>query len=535
MIRINNLKLSIFEDSSILDEKIAKVLKISKNTIQSYKIIKESIDARKADQLNFIYHVAVTLPGVEERKVLSKLHSKDVMELKEDEDFEMKQGTLPLRSRPVIIGTGPAGLFAGLFLAQKGYRPILLERGGDVEERTKKVHHFWATNELDTETNVQFGEGGAGTFSDGKLTTRINDSRCQRVLEELVSHGAPEKILFKAKPHIGTDILKNVVKNIRNQIIELGGEVHFKSKVTDLLVKDGRIQGVVMNESQQIESEIVVLAIGHSARDTYEMLLQKGIEIHQKPFSIGVRIEHPQSLIDQNQYGNFAGHPKLGPAEYQLSYQSKISGRGVYSFCMCPGGTVVAAASEEHTIVTNGMREFARDQENANSALVVSVGPEDFGSRHPLAGVEFQRQWERLAYKVGGGNYHAPMQLVGDFLDHRPSRKLGTVGTSFTGKVTPTDLRQTLPSYVTNTMVEGINFFDRKIKGYAGKEMVMVGVETRTSAPIRIVRSESFEAAKMEGLYPAGEGAGYAGGIMSAAVDGLKIGEAIYQKYALPK
>lgn len=532
MIKVNNIKLSIFEDSSELTEKIAHKLRIHKSEIEQYKIIKESIDARRKGQLDFVYQVAVKLHR-DEQKLIRKIQSPEVTYLKGEIKKEILQGAQSLSNRPVVIGTGPAGLFCGLLLAQKGYKPILLERGASVDERTAKVEAFWKNQILDTETNVQFGEGGAGTFSDGKLTTRIKDTRCQTVLEELVAHGAPDKILFKAKPHIGTDILKNVVKSIREKIISLGGEVHFHSKVTDLIVKNEQVVGVEINHNTTLSAEVVVLAVGHSARDTYEMLCSKEIEMQQKPFSIGVRIEHPQSLIDTNQYGSFAGHPKLGAAEYTLTHQSK-NGRGIYSFCMCPGGIVVAAASEENTIVTNGMSEFARNRENANSALVVTVGSTDFGSSHPLAGVEFQRKWERLAFEIGGRNYNAPVQRVGDFLDNRPSRTLGSQSTSFTGQVTPADLKCALPSCVTNTMVEGLQIFDRKIQGYAAKDILMIGVETRTSAPVRIVRDESFQATKLRGLYPAGEGAGYAGGIMSAAVDGLKIAEEIISMYSIP-
>lgn len=532
MIKVNNIKLSIFEDSSELTDKIANKLKIPKSEIEQYKIIKESVDARRKGQLDFVYQVAVKLRG-DEQKRIRKIQSPDVTYLQGEIKREIPEGSQPLSHRPVVIGTGPAGLFCGLLLAQKGYKPILLERGASVDERTEKVQTFWKNQILDTETNVQFGEGGAGTFSDGKLTTRIKDSRCQIVLEEFAAHGAPEKTLFKAKPHIGTDILKNVVKNIREKIISLGGEVHFHSKVTDIIVKNGQVVGVEINHNTILSAEVVVLAIGHSARDTYEMLHTKEIEMQQKPFSIGVRIEHPQNLIDTNQYGDFAGHPKLGAAEYTLTHQSK-NGRGIYSFCMCPGGIVVAAASEENTVVTNGMSEFARNGENANSALVVTVGSEDFGSKHPLAGVEFQRKWEKLAFNIAGRNYNAPVQTVGDFLENRPSRNIVSQSTSYTGNITPTDLKCALPNYVTNTMVEGLQVFDRKIPGYAGKDILMIGVETRTSAPVRILRNESLQATKLTGLYPAGEGAGYAGGIMSAAVDGLKIAEEIISMYRMP-
>ncbi|MDK2932895.1 MAG: uncharacterized protein PWP27_705 [Clostridiales bacterium] len=412
----------------------------------------------------------------------------------------------------------------------------MLERGGDVDDRSKKVHAFWQTNVLDLESNVQFGEGGAGTFSDGKLTTRINDKRSEQVLKAFVEAGAPEEILYKGKPHIGTDLLKDVVKNIRNRIISLGGEVRFHSKVTDIRFSNGAVKSVVVNHQEEILCNIVVLAIGHSARDTYEILLQRGIEIIQKPFSIGVRIEHLQKTIDIAQYGDYAGHPRLKAADYQLVYKSPD--RTCYSFCMCPGGVVVAAASEYNSVVTNGMSEFARDRENANSALVVSVGPGDFGgidgvsSAHPLAGVAFQKRWERLAFEVGGSNYTAPVQKVGDFLQGVPSKSIGSVKPSYTGNVIPTDLTKCLPAYVINTMKNGLRYFAKKIEGYASPDVIMTGVETRTSAPIRIPRNETGEAVKLKGLYPTGEGAGYAGGIVSAAVDGIRIAEEIIKKYA---
>lgn len=539
-VKINNIRIAIEnhgrqnEDINMLREAAAQKLQIHESKIQNLRIVRESIDARRKGKVDFVYSVMVDLYDRED-KLVNRLQNSDVRYIPPKVETSVQPGTEKLTERPIIVGTGPAGLFAGLVLASEGYRPLVLERGEDVDNRTRKVHRFWETNQLDTETNVQFGEGGAGTFSDGKLTTRINDGRCEKVLQEFVKAGAPDEILYKGKPHIGTDLLKDVVKNMRARIIALGGEVQFNTKVTDLNLSNGKVCSVKVNGKEEIPCSVVILAVGHSARDTYEMLLKRGVEIVQKAFSIGVRIEHPQRTIDIAQYGNYAGHPRLKAADYQLVYKSKD--RTCYSFCMCPGGIVVAAASEYNSIVTNGMSEFARDRDNANSALVVSVGPEDFKSNHPLAGVTFQRKWERLAFEVGGSNYSAPIQRVGDFLDGRATASLRSnrIQPSYTGNVTPADLAKCLPEYVVSTMKDGLRYFHKKIKEYAAPDVLITGVETRTSAPVRIPRTESGEAVNIQGLYPAGEGAGYAGGIVSAAVDGIKMAEAIIRKYAPPR
>ncbi len=530
-LQINNISISINENMNVVRNIVAKKLRIKESEIRNFRIVKESIDARRKGKICFVYSVLIDVYSDEE-KIFNRLNGKNIALIQPKKQEAVCPGTEKMLYRPIVIGSGPAGLFAGLFLALKGYRPLILERGSDVEERTKKVHHFWKTKELDVETNVQFGEGGAGTFSDGKLTTRIKDTRCQMVLEELVDAGAPPEILYQGKPHIGTDQLKTVVKNIRNRIIELGGEVRFHSKVTDIGIKNNHLHSITINNEEKVSCSVAVLAIGHSARDTYEMLLQRRIGIVQKPFSIGVRIEHPQRVIDISQYGDYAGHPRLKAADYQLVYKSQD--RTCYSFCMCPGGIVVAAASEYNSIVTNGMSELARDRENANSALVVSVGPNDFRDSHPLAGVQFQRQWERLAFQIGGGRYSAPIQRVDDFLQGKPTKSIAksTIKPSYTGDVTPTDLSKCLPPYVINTMKDGLKYFNKKIKGYAAPDVLMTGVETRTSAPIRIPRSDVGEAVGVKGLYPTGEGAGYAGGIMSAAVDGIRMADEIIKKYA---
>ncbi|CCO07349.1 NAD(P)/FAD-dependent oxidoreductase [Desulforamulus hydrothermalis] len=528
MIRVSGIKLTLDQDETEIRKSLLNKLKIKEKELIKYTIFKRSVDARKKDRIFFVYTVDAEVVG--EDKVLSRLAGdKDVLRTPNLKYEYVKPGTLPLQNRPVIIGTGPAGLFAGLILAAMGYRPLLLERGADVDRRTEAVKNFWSGGKLDTECNVQFGEGGAGTFSDGKLTTLIRDLRCRKVLEEMVAAGAPPEIMYSHKPHVGTDILRVVVKNIRQRIISLGGEVRFQAKVTDLLVQQGTVTGVVVNEREVIDSQAVILAIGHSARDTFAMLYNKGVKISPKAFSIGVRIEHPQELIDRAQYKQFARHPRLGPAEYKLAYHSS-NGRSAYTFCMCPGGLVVAAASEEGGVVTNGMSEHARNAPNANSALLVGVTPEDFGSDHPLAGVEFQRRWERQAFVLAGSNYNAPAQLVGDFLHDRPSRTIGQVVPSYRQAVTLAELKHCLPHYVVETLKEAIVEFDKKLKGFALPDAILTGVETRSSSPVRIERNEHRQA-NIAGLYPAGEGAGYAGGIVSAAVDGIRVAEAVAAKY----
>lgn len=525
-IRINNVILDIEEDISVLKEKACKKLKISPDKVKDFKVIKESIDARKKDSIKFNYALEIYCEN--EKKVVSKVRDKDVKLEEVDYKEEFKFGDKKLKHNPVIIGMGPAGLFAGLLLAQKGYKPIIIERGESVEERSKSVEDFWKGGQFKKESNVQFGEGGAGTFSDGKLTTRIKDTRCDFVLEEFVNGGAPEEIKFMGKPHIGTDVLKGVVKTIRNKIISLGGEVRFNSKLQDVNIRDGKLHSINV-DGNEVPCEVLILAIGHSARDTYEMLHSKNIFMEPKPFAIGVRAEHPQSLIDENQYGRYAGHPRLRAADYRLVYSS--NNRGVYSFCMCPGGYVVAAASEENMLVTNGMSYHDRAGKNANAAIVVSVTPEDFGSSDPLSGMEFQRHYEKLAFQLGGGNYYAPVQLLGDFFDNQVSDKIGNIEPTYQPGYNFRDLNTCLPKIVTNSLKEAFVDFDKKIKGFGDKDVVLTGVETRTSAPLRILRNDKFESVSVKGLFPAGEGAGYAGGIMSAAVDGLRVAEGIMKEW----
>lgn len=524
---ISNIILGLDDGQKELKRQAAQKLKVKLDDIKNIKIVKQSVDARKKPGIRLVYSISCeVMDGIR------IYNNSDIRILEETEEEALIPGSKQIYGRPLVIGTGPSGIFCGLILAQNGYRPIIIERGCNVEERTKKVERYWKQGILDYDTNVQFGEGGAGTFSDGKLTTRINDPRCNKVLQEYHRFGAPHEILYKAKPHIGTDILKNVVSNMRMEIERLGGTILFNTKAIDINIRDGNICGVLTDTHSTIDTNVVVLAIGHSARDTFEMLYKRGVPFEQKPFSIGVRIEHPQSFINAAQYGEASGHPALGAADYQLFHKQKE--RTAYSFCMCPGGLVVASASEQNSIVTNGMSEYKRDRENANSALVVSVGPADFANSHPLAGIEFQRKWERLAYKVGGSSNSAPIQRLEDFIENRVG-KIGSVKPSYTGETRCADINECLPEYVTSSMKESMAYFDRKIKGFAMKDALLTGVETRTSSPVRIPRNEAFECIGVAGLYPAGEGAGYAGGIVSAAVDGIKIAQQIIKTFDIPK
>ena len=523
---VNNLRLPLDCDMEDLKQAASRKLGIKAENIKSFRIAKESVDARRKPNISLVYSIVADIDSPSVKPLAD-----DVKPVNETVE-QFTPGNQKLNKRPVIVGFGPAGMFAGLILAVNGYRPLIIERGQSVGKRTGIVKSYWENGKLDYETNVQFGEGGAGTFSDGKLTTRINDRRCDRVLEELEKAGAPEEILYKARPHIGSDNLKLVVANIRNKIIDLGGEVRFNTRLERITIRNSRVTGISAG-GEDIEAGVVILAIGHSARDTFKSLLNAGISFIQKPFSIGVRIEHPQELINRAQYGSLAGHPRLGAADYQLFY--KTSGRTVYSFCMCPGGVVVASASEPDTIVTNGMSGFARNMENANSALVVSVEPGDFGSSHPLAGVEFQRKWEQQAFIAGGRDNSAPIQRLEDFINGVSSGKIGSVKPSYTGKTRITDINTCLPVFVTDPMKQSISYFDRILKGFGIKDALLTGVETRTSSPVRIPRSDSLEALDVKGLYPAGEGAGYAGGIVSAAVDGIRIAEQIIKTYAPPE
>jgi uncharacterized FAD-dependent dehydrogenase len=476
--------------------------------------------------VHFIATIDVNVNG-SESKIIGKCKSKNVSIAKPYE-YNLP-ACKKLNYQPVVVGFGPAGMFAGLILAQAGAKPIIIEQGYDVDRRAKDIENFIKTRKLNTSSNIQFGEGGAGTFSDGKLTTGTKDIRARKVLLEFYKHGAPEEILYSGKPHIGTDKLRTVVKNIRNEIINLGGEVHFGTKLTKLKYKNNSICGVVAVKDGNkivIETDNVILAIGHSSRDTFEMLYNSDVFMEQKAFSVGARIEHLREDIDRSQYGDFAGNERLGSAPYKLNVHLK-NGRGVYTFCMCPGGEVVPATSEENMVCTNGMSEFSRDKVNSNGALLVGVNPEDFGSSHPLAGIEFQRKIERKAFEVGGENYNAPVQRVGDFLNNKKSTAFGSVVPSYKPDVTFCNLDDVLPEFVTSSMKEAILLMDKRLKGFANPEAVLTGAETRSSSPVRIVRDDSLQSVSIKGLYPCGEGAGYAGGIVSAGVDGIKCAEKI--------
>lgn len=528
MIRINQLKLAVTHTPEELLEKIAKTLRISGQQIAGFKIIKQSIDARKKPQIFYVYTVDVDVNQTTEKQILKKSKSSQVTKTAEKHYVFEANGTRPLKQRPVIVGSGPAGLFCAYMLATHGYKPLLLERGASVEERIRDVEEFWQTGHLNTASNVQFGEGGAGTFSDGKLNTLVKDTfgRNQQVLKIFAEHGAPAEICYVNKPHIGTDILADVVKNMREAIINNGGEVRFHSQVTDFLIENNRLQGIIVNEKEEIACNVLVLAIGHSARDTFETLYQKQIPMEAKSFAVGVRIEHKQALINYSQYG-MEECPALPSASYKVAAQLD-NGRGVYSFCMCPGGYVVNASSEEQRLAVNGMSYHSRNGENANSAIIVTVTPNDFESPNPLAGVEFQRQLEERAYKLAGGKI--PVQLYKDFCENKISPAFGSVTPSMKGAYAFANVRSIFPEEIALSIEKGIEKFNDKICGFSQEGAVLSGVESRTSSPLRILRDEQLESA-VKGIYPCGEGAGYAGGITSAAMDGIKIAEKIAAFY----
>lgn len=525
MIRISGMKLKL-KDRDIKKAVMAK-LGIKETSIKNIMIRRKSLDARKKDDIHYIYTVDVELAeGDKIIKNIKKRKGGADISLSPYKKYELPEGEIKEGKRPVVAGFGPAGMFAALVLAEKGMCPIVIERGKDVDSRTEDVERFWNGGKFDPESNVQFGEGGAGTFSDGKLTTRIKDPRSSFVTDEFIEAGAPEEIAYEAKPHIGTDKLKGVVKNIRKKIIELGGEVRFECRLSAIESTDGRVTAVITDKGK-IETDSLVLAVGHSARDTFYELAEEGITLEKKPFAVGVRIEHRQSNISRAQYGEAA--KLLPPADYMLTYTTK-AGRGVYTFCMCPGGYVVAAASEEGRLVVNGMSEYARDSENANSALLVQVGPEDFPSDNVLAGVEFQRRIEEKAFKAGGGDYSAPIQRLGDFMEGRVSEKEGDVHHSYRPGTRFTDLNDVLPEFVCDSIKEAIPALGRKLSGFDSPDAIMTGAETRSSSPVRIVRDDSGQSVSLKGLYPTGEGAGYAGGIVSAAVDGVRQAENIIKE-----
>ena len=531
MIRIRNLSIPLSYDLNLLKNIAADRLNIEHSQIKSIQITKRSVDAKNKQDIHF--NMTVSVHVSRENEVFLPRKDKDIS--KENELFYTVQKK-KLEKRPVVVGCGPAGMFSALILAESGQRPILLERGLDINSRKQSVMKFWKTGDLNTQTNVQFGEGGAGAFSDGKLKVGKLDARKLKILSEFVEAGAPPEIMYLGKPHIGTDRLNETVKRIRKKIISLGGEVHFGVNVTEILHKAGEIIGVGFLKDEkytELFTDNVVLAIGHSARDTFERLLTSGIYIEQKPFAVGVRIEHSQEMINKIQYGNFADHPVLGGADYRMVVHLK-NGRNLYTFCMCPGGTVVAATSEDNCLVTNGMSEYKRDGRNSNSALLVTVDKRDFGSDHPLAGIMFQRKLEEAAFKAGGGVYKAPVQRLEDFLHKQNTTAFGDVFPTYMPGTHFESVDSYLPDYIVDSLRQGIVEMGLWMNGFNYPDALLTGAETRSSSPVRIVRGTTFEAVGIKGLYPCGEGAGYSGGIISAAVDGVLCAERILDKKSIP-
>jgi uncharacterized FAD-dependent dehydrogenase len=537
LIRVEEISLGPDDDKSNLPKALIRILNIKSHDLLGWEIQNRAIDSRRKNSVQLVYSIDVEVNN--EELVLARLAEnssegdKSLDLLTRHRVRKVTPFTYPISQfervpgmlRPIVTGTGPCGLFAGLLLAKSGLCPIILERGRMVDERVADVDRFFKEGKLDATSNVQYGEGGAGTFSDGKLYTLVNDPRSRFVFEELVHAGAPPEILYDAKPHIGTDKLRGVVKNLRNTIKKLGGEFKFETALNDLRIKDSALKSVLLSSGEELPASHLVLAIGHSARDTFEMLFHKGLNLEQKALAMGVRIEHHREAIDRWQYGKQAGLPSLGAAKYKMAVHLK-GGRTAYTFCMCPGGFVVAAASEPHMLVTNGMSEYNQANFNSNAALLVNVTPRDFGNPHPLAGIAFQRLWEKKAYSLGGGGYIAPVQLVGDFLANKRSENLLSVRPTYKPGVKPAHLAQCLPPFVFKNLQDALPYFEQKIKGFAHPEALLTAIESRSSSPIRIKRGDDFQS-NISGIFPAGEGAGYAGGIVSSALDGLKAAEAV--------
>lgn len=531
ILRIREIKLPLDYDEKDLRQAAAELLQATTADIRKLTIVRKSIDARRS-QVHFSFILDLEIPdGIQIPETL--LQGARAVVKKPQEAVPLLPGSRPLPYAPLVVGSGPAGLFCALQLARHGYRPLILERGLDVDRRVKSMEKFWAEGMLDPEANAQFGEGGAGTFSDGKLTTRIGDLRVQQVLEILVEHGANEEILFLKKPHVGTDVIRQAVKSIRREIIARGGQVCFEKRLSDFTINQRLIESITINEKEQIPCSVLVLAVGNSARDVFRLLHRKGVALISKAFAVGLRIEHPQTWVDRVQYGDFAGHPRLGAADYHLTFQDRISGRSLYTFCMCPGGYVIGAASEPGQVVTNGMSYFARDSGRANSALVVTVGPPDWQNK-TLGGVELQERLEKRAFEMGNRTYKAPAQWVKDFLLRRRSHSLNGSFATFQPGVVASNLWELLPRELGEVMERGLKNWEGRMKGFTSEPAVLTGIETRTSTPLRIVRGEGLNSIDFDNLYPCGEGSGYAGGIVSSAVDGLRVAEKIISIYNKP-
>lgn len=520
MLRIRQIKLPINHNEHDLKNKITRKLNIKEKDIIDFQLNKQSIDARDKTNLMYVYEIDVNIKN--EEKILKK-HLKDVLKTPDETYHLPKSGSLTLNHRIIIVGSGPAGLFAGYMLAKARYKPLIIERGEDIDSRVKTVEKFWETGILNPNSNVQFGAGGAGTFSDGKLNTGNKDNRVKEVFRTFVKHGAPKDILYLNKPHIGTDLLRDVIKNMINEIINMGGNIKYNTCLTNIITKDNKLTNIEINNQEIISCENLILALGHSSRDTFEMLLNKGVKISPKPFAVGIRIQHSQNLINQSRYGHNLALP---PASYKLTYQT-FQKRGVYSFCMCPGGYVVNASSEKNMLAINGMSNYKRDSENANSAIIVTISPDDYG-HNPLDGINFQRKLEKKAYEIGNGKI--PTQLFKDFVKNKPSKEFNSVNPIFKGKYELTNIRDIFPPYIVEALTEGIKHFDKTIKGFADGDAILSAVESRTSSPIKIERDENF-VSNIKGIYPCGEGAGYSGGITTSAIDGIKIAETIIKTY----